>query len=371
MFVGLKNGYFPKQVLSAQIFCAEQDGIDRQTLEKYADTPIGIDTRVKYDTCDLHPIASAAKVYVAIKNLLSQSSNISQADSKNLIFPVAFSHQFNSLIMSTLVNSETFGEALELSSHAFYLQSFSAPSYFINKSDKDWTCGFFRHMDAAPTFLDKLMLNDLAHLFWWYKIYSNLLDESISVTEITLPAPSRGVKEYCVYLFGVAPSYRKDVCSFSFSTAYGNRKIKRHNNDVAEHWRHGNIDQALTQQPSARASNAALFTNQYLYDTKNERFRSEEEVAELLSMSSITLRRKLKESQTSFRKLKEQQQCQLAVNLLETSQESLTKIAARLGYANLSGFSRAFKAWMDISPQDYRKVFEQKQQPGHGSGVFK
>lgn len=77
--------------------------------------------------------------------------------------------------------------------------------------------------------------------------------------------------------------------------------------------------------------------------------------AELLGVSSATLRRRLHEEQTSFQKLKDE--CRLEEASLRLAQQdtSIREIAEHLGYTETSTFHRAFRKWMGVTPGEYRQ----------------
>jgi len=81
-----------------------------------------------------------------------------------------------------------------------------------------------------------------------------------------------------------------------------------------------------------------------------------DEVARSLAMSPRSLRRKLDQEGTSFRKLLEEERRQLALQLLENSAMKQDELAIHLGYTDTASFTRAFRRWMNCSPGEYRKA---------------
>lgn len=81
-----------------------------------------------------------------------------------------------------------------------------------------------------------------------------------------------------------------------------------------------------------------------------------EAVATSFAMSSRTLRRKLSDSGTSFRRLQDEVRMSLATDYLTHTGLTVDQIAARLGYTETTNFRRAFKQWADVSPTQYRVV---------------
>lgn len=76
--------------------------------------------------------------------------------------------------------------------------------------------------------------------------------------------------------------------------------------------------------------------------------------ASALNMSKSTLIRKLRDEQTSFKALVEEQKKRKASQLLRDKVLSLDEIAFRLGYEDTSNFGRSFKRWYGCSPSNFR-----------------
>jgi AraC-like DNA-binding protein len=77
-------------------------------------------------------------------------------------------------------------------------------------------------------------------------------------------------------------------------------------------------------------------------------------IAEQLNMSRQTLYKRLKQENQSFAALLDQVRREQALFYLHDPQRTLTEVAQRLGFSELSAFSRAFKRWMGQSPAHYR-----------------
>ncbi|WP_334069884.1 helix-turn-helix transcriptional regulator, partial [Acinetobacter colistiniresistens] len=92
-----------------------------------------------------------------------------------------------------------------------------------------------------------------------------------------------------------------------------------------------------------------------LYD-EHDGFLSLKQVAEKLHLSERTLQRQLSSKQTSFQILVAEVRRKQAEQLLKQSKLSIEQIAERLGYADISHFSRAFKKWTNVTPKFYREV---------------
>jgi AraC-like DNA-binding protein len=77
-------------------------------------------------------------------------------------------------------------------------------------------------------------------------------------------------------------------------------------------------------------------------------------VARLLGMSERTLQRRLGESGSSFTALLEDFRRAEAMRLLADTDVALAEVAARLGYAEQTSFTRAFRRWSDTTPAAWR-----------------
>lgn len=83
-----------------------------------------------------------------------------------------------------------------------------------------------------------------------------------------------------------------------------------------------------------------------------------EDVAKKFMMSVRTLQRKLKEENISFNQLYEQCRRDLALLLIKQAELTISTIAYYLNYSSNAAFTKAFKRWEDISPEQYRKSLE-------------
>ncbi|MDY7096918.1 MAG: AraC family transcriptional regulator ligand-binding domain-containing protein [Pseudomonadota bacterium] len=78
------------------------------------------------------------------------------------------------------------------------------------------------------------------------------------------------------------------------------------------------------------------------------------DVARAIGMSARTLQRKLSEESAVFQDLVDEARRELAERLLRTTRYPLVEIAFLTGFAEQSGFTRAFKRWSGKTPRSYR-----------------
>lgn len=111
----------------------------------------------------------------------------------------------------------------------------------------------------------------------------------------------------------------------------------------------------LMIMPSGDSSYSARIKS-ILLDTlgKHSTVPDFDRVAEQLSISSQTLRRKLKSESTSYQQIKDTVRRDIAIDKLVRERSSITEIGLQLGFVESSSFTRAFKQWTGVSPAEYR-----------------
>jgi AraC-like DNA-binding protein len=77
--------------------------------------------------------------------------------------------------------------------------------------------------------------------------------------------------------------------------------------------------------------------------------------ARLANTSERTLKRRLRDEGTSFRRLSADFRRQMAEVLLDDGRLSLADIADQLGFSDASSFSQAFKKWSGTAPSTFRR----------------
>jgi AraC-like DNA-binding protein len=84
-------------------------------------------------------------------------------------------------------------------------------------------------------------------------------------------------------------------------------------------------------------------------------YRTLEEVSRALHMSERTLKRRLATQGTSFTSVLDDARCERAMVWLREDTSSHADIAERLGYADASAFSRAFRRWTGMTPAAFQR----------------
>ena len=112
------------------------------------------------------------------------------------------------------------------------------------------------------------------------------------------------------------------------------------------------LDEAIVQLDALKQVSHQVRT--YL-ESRLESDPDIDSAAASLAYSRRTLTRRLREEGSSFLKIKDQLRRTLALQLLATTRLPVEAISARVGFADLSTFHRAFKKWTGTTPQVYQR----------------
>lgn len=80
------------------------------------------------------------------------------------------------------------------------------------------------------------------------------------------------------------------------------------------------------------------------------------DIARDVNMSERTLRRKLREGNTSFRKLVDQLRMEMAIKYLRDTNLTVEAISASLGFSDAANFRQAFRRWTKAAPHAFRDI---------------
>lgn len=123
----------------------------------------------------------------------------------------------------------------------------------------------------------------------------------------------------------------------------GNAELARHNNQI--------LVKYLAQ---LEAGNIVDRVHAALVEQLPHGEPSQEKIAATLHMSLRNLQRKLADADSSYKAILNQTRQELAVSYMNDNQYSISEIAYLLGFADTSGFTRAFKRWTGLAPSDFR-----------------
>lgn len=93
-----------------------------------------------------------------------------------------------------------------------------------------------------------------------------------------------------------------------------------------------------------------------LFSARDGQVANLELIADMLGLSSRTLRRRLRSEGKTFSDIVDTWRFKSSLDLLAQDNSRINEIAERLGYANAPNFERAFKRWTGWTPGAYRNA---------------
>jgi AraC-like DNA-binding protein len=79
-----------------------------------------------------------------------------------------------------------------------------------------------------------------------------------------------------------------------------------------------------------------------------------ESVAKQLHVTARTLRRRLRQENTSFRQLVDDLRLQLSIKYLRETDLAIGEVAHSLGFSDDASFRHAFRRWTNAAPAEFR-----------------
>lgn len=151
-------------------------------------------------------------------------------------------------------------------------------------------------------------------------------------------------------LFGAPASYGAETDEFAIDRQWLAQPLPQANPITAALCEQ--LCAALLERRRVRGQTANLV--QQMLDMPQRQLPDLPTMARLLNTSERTLKRRLHAENRSFRELVAERRRSLAAELLADSRLSLTEIAARLDFADVSSFSQAYKRWHGCAPSAAR-----------------
>jgi len=179
-----------------------------------------------------------------------------------------------------------------------------------------------------------------------------LLGAGSAINRIRFDFGSAGAGDQYMEIFGIAPEFDAEENAVYFDRETLHRPLPQANEHTAaiteDHCR-----QLLAMRTAGSSMAGRVLT---LLMAQPSQPPSLEQVAAALNVSDRTLRRRLAAESTTFRCLLDESREQLAEQLLVTAGLTVSEVATRLGYLEVSSFSQAFRRWKGVGPRAYRSL---------------
>ena len=169
--------------------------------------------------------------------------------------------------------------------------------------------------------------------------------------EVTLwhDEPESGMDEFLAY-FRCPLRFGEPVASMTFPSEVLDRPLPGSNRELALSLDRTLIDYVEKQQRDDIVSRTKSAISEYLPSGNV----ASEVVAGTLNISPRSLQRKLAAEGTTYRKLVDTVRQDLSESYVTDGNFSLTEISYLLGFSSQAAFSRAFKRWTGVTPQEFR-----------------
>ncbi|GAB2635241.1 AraC family transcriptional regulator [Nocardia goodfellowii] len=252
-----------------------------------------------------------------------------------------------------ILSSPTIRSALDIGLRYISLMTSFARLWHIDRGDEIWL--YFDDTDVPADLRDFLAERDVsAVLTNWYLLHGE--PPQITRAELTpelLPRIKPLLDD-----FGIPCSTAEEVTMAVIDTS-----------DVDKPMPHASPMSALLfeeqcaemLQRRGLCEGVAGSVREVLLRQMNGRI-TQEDVADRLHMSLRTMRRRLSEEGTSYRRLCVETYGALAEELLATGL-TVEDVAYRMGYSGAPSFSNAFKQWRGVPPGRYARTFSDRQRP--------
>lgn len=126
---------------------------------------------------------------------------------------------------------------------------------------------------------------------------------------------------------------------------------------------HQMIADHLGRMERLTANELPNYVKQLLRDLLPSGRATVEKVADCMALNPRALHRRLTQERTSFQNLLDETRQEMSRHYLQNPAISMAQIAGLLGYADPSGFSRAFHRWFGTTPLEWQRRHGPKRQP--------
>jgi AraC-like DNA-binding protein len=185
-------------------------------------------------------------------------------------------------------------------------------------------------------------------LMWMLKIV-RLVDETFSPREIWCVSNATPERLEGIGSLTARPLFNRQCTGFPIPDSMLALPPKRRASAI------GNPERDKARLWSmAPSDSAAGAIRQIVKAYANDRWLTIEEAADAVGLNVRTLQRQLRGEGKTYFVLADETRAEIARELLDESDLSLSEIAERTGYSDLSNFNRAFRRWSEVSPREFR-----------------
>ena len=193
--------------------------------------------------------------------------------------------------------------------------------------------------------------------FWlviWHRFPSWYLGEPIRLRETHFTFKSPTHRSELQIMFPGQLQFKRSANRLIFDAQYLDKPLVRSDQELAAFVQNAPAD-VMTIPGSDTTLEAQIERIIGQRDPDRLVFAPIHELAKGLGVSSQTLHRRLKESATSYQKIKDNLRREVAIHKLVNERLSVEQVAEVVGFTESRSFTRAFKHWTGLTPREYCK----------------
>ncbi|MDF1781226.1 MAG: AraC family transcriptional regulator [Alcanivoracaceae bacterium] len=228
-----------------------------------------------------------------------------------------------------------FYELFDLDLHSALVRNEDTAELRVQASDR---------LDFREAIIEAMIFLSLRFMSW-------LVGKAIEPESIELDF-SRGIDDEYRSQFECPVEYDRDLNRIIFSADYLDLPLVQNEISLSRF-----LKDSLTQLWEGNVHNVGLPAQIRAIISKEygNNFPDFSEVCEKLNMTPQTLRRRLKDANTSYQEIKDSLRKEASIYYLSKPELSIDEIALLMGFSEASSFHRAFKKWTGKTPSQYRR----------------
>lgn len=247
-----------------------------------------------------------------------------------------------------LLSAETFRHALAITENYGRLTF----SLFRFRCGEENGAAWFSLFDPPDLELDLLNLYFDRDLSAARADFRTVLGGRLPLDQVYLPHDGRGQAHAYGDYFGCEARFDRPDARLVFDSNFLDQPLPQGDPGSARHLRQ------QCQMLIAKLTSQGRFVDdvRMMILARPGHFPDIDGVAAELGMSTRTLRRRLKEEQSSYREILDEVRYGLAREYLKNTELPIDEVSRLLGYTDSGNFSHAFRRWSDSSPSRWRQA---------------
>ncbi len=208
--------------------------------------------------------------------------------------------------------------------------------------------------DSGESESTQSIVSIAASMHMWRKFCAWLIGKSLPLIEVHFTHDKPVKVELLEEVFNCPIRFNASYNGFRYSQALLKSPVIHNEDSLNDFLKQAPYQLSVTHfdESSIQTRIQAIVGNDFSKD-----FPTIEQVSEQLNMSVRTLRRRLKNENTSYQQFKDQIRMDAAKTYLKRPGLKINAVAALMGFDEPSAFHRAFKKWTQQTPGEYRNSF--------------